>query len=39
VSSGAAALKLALHAVGVGPGDEVIVPAFTAVPTAAAACT
>jgi dTDP-4-amino-4,6-dideoxygalactose transaminase len=36
VSSGASALQLALRAVGVGPGDEVIVPAFTAVPTAAA---
>ena len=34
VSSGAAALQLALRAVGVAPGDEVIVPAFTAVPTA-----
>ena len=38
VSSGASALQLALAAVGVGPGDEVIVPAFTAVPTAAAVC-
>ena len=36
VASGASALQLALTAVGVGPGDEVIVPAFTAVPTAAA---
>lgn len=36
VSSGAAALQLALAALDVGPGDEVIVPAFTAVPTAAA---
>jgi dTDP-4-amino-4,6-dideoxygalactose transaminase len=36
VSSGAAALQLALAALGVGPGDEVIVPAFTAVPTASA---
>ena len=36
VSSGAAALQLALSAIGVGAGDEVIVPAFTAVPTAAA---
>jgi dTDP-4-amino-4,6-dideoxygalactose transaminase len=36
VSSGASALQLALAALGVGPGDEVIVPAFTAVPTAAA---
>lgn len=38
VSSGAAALALSLTAVGVGPGDEVIVPAFTAVPSAAAVC-
>ncbi|MCU1393641.1 MAG: hypothetical protein JWM34_2069 [Ilumatobacteraceae bacterium] len=38
VSSGASALQLALAALGVGPGDEVIVPAFTAVPTAAAVC-
>ena len=37
-SSGASALQLALSAVGVGPGDEVIVPAFTAVPTASAVC-
>ena len=36
VSSGAAALQLALAAVGVAAGDEVIVPAFTAVPTASA---
>jgi len=36
VSSGAAALQLALAAVGVSAGDEVIVPAFTAVPTASA---
>lgn len=36
VSSGAAALQLALAAVGVRAGDEVIVPAFTAVPTASA---
>ena len=36
VSSGAAALQLALVSVGVRPGDEVIVPAFTAVPTASA---
>ncbi|MCU1345045.1 MAG: lpsC [Acidimicrobiia bacterium] len=38
VSSGAAALQLALRAVGVGPNDEVIIPAFTAVPTASAVC-
>lgn len=38
VSSGAAAIQLALAALRVGRGDEVIVPAFTAVPTAAAVC-
>ena len=38
VASGASALQLALVALGVGPGDEVIVPAMTAVPTAAAVC-
>ncbi len=38
VSSGAAAIQLALAALGIGPGDEVLVPAFTAVPTAAAVC-
>ena len=38
VSSGASALQLALAALDIGPGDEVIVPAFTAVPTAAAVC-
>jgi dTDP-4-amino-4,6-dideoxygalactose transaminase len=38
VASGAAALQLALRALGLGPGDEVIVPALTAVPTAAAVC-
>jgi dTDP-4-amino-4,6-dideoxygalactose transaminase len=36
VSSGAGALQLALSAAGVGSGDEVLVPAFTAVPTASA---
>jgi dTDP-3-amino-3,4,6-trideoxy-alpha-D-glucose transaminase len=36
VSSGTDALRLSLVALGVGPGDEVLVPAFTAVPTAAA---
>ena len=36
VASGTEALRLSLVALGVGPGDEVIVPAFTAVPTAAA---
>jgi dTDP-4-amino-4,6-dideoxygalactose transaminase len=36
VASGAAALQLALTAAGVGPGDEVLVPGFTAVPTASA---
>ncbi len=36
VASGGSALQLALTAIGVGPGDEVIVPAFTAVPTASA---
>lgn len=38
VASGASALQLALMALDIGPGDEVIVPAFTAVPTAAAVC-
>jgi len=38
VASGAAALQLALAALGVGPGDEVIVPGMTAVPTASAVC-
>ena len=38
VSSGASALQLALTAAGVGPGDEVLVPAFTAAPTASAVC-
>src|SRR5947207_13373171 len=34
VASGTDALRLTLEAVGVGPGDEVIVPAFTFVATA-----
>jgi dTDP-3-amino-3,4,6-trideoxy-alpha-D-glucose transaminase len=38
VSSGTDALRLSLVASGIGAGDEVIVPAFTAVPTAAAVC-
>jgi dTDP-3-amino-3,4,6-trideoxy-alpha-D-glucose transaminase len=38
VASGTEALRLALRALGVGAGDEVLVPAFTAVPTAAAVC-
>jgi dTDP-4-amino-4,6-dideoxygalactose transaminase len=38
VASGTEALRLALVALGVGAGDEVVVPAFTAVPTAAAVC-
>ena len=38
VASGASAIQLALAALGVGPGDEVLVPAFTAVPTASAVC-
>jgi dTDP-4-amino-4,6-dideoxygalactose transaminase len=37
VSSGTAALHLACRAAGIGPGDEVIVPAFTFVASAAAA--
>jgi dTDP-3-amino-3,4,6-trideoxy-alpha-D-glucose transaminase len=31
-------LRLALRAIGIGAGDEVVVPAMTAVPTAAAVC-
>ena len=38
VASGTEALRLGLRALGVGVGDEVVVPAFTAVPTAAAVC-
>ncbi len=34
VNSGTSALKCALHAVGVGPGDEVLVPSFSYVATA-----
>ncbi len=36
VNSGTSALHLALRAIGVGPGDEVIVPAMTFIATAAA---
>jgi dTDP-4-amino-4,6-dideoxygalactose transaminase len=36
VSSGTEALRLALLAIGVGPGDEVVVPALTFVATASA---
>jgi dTDP-4-amino-4,6-dideoxygalactose transaminase len=38
VASGTDALRLSLVALGIGAGDEVLVPAFTAVPTAAAVC-
>lgn len=36
LASGTEALELALHACGVGPGDEVIVPAFTFIATGSA---
>ncbi len=38
VASGTEALRLVLRVMGVGAGDEVVVPALTAVPTAAAVC-
>jgi dTDP-4-amino-4,6-dideoxygalactose transaminase len=38
VGSGTDALRLTLEALDIGSGDEVIVPAFTAVPTLAAVC-
>jgi dTDP-4-amino-4,6-dideoxygalactose transaminase len=38
VASGTEALRLVLVALGVGAGDGVVVPAFTAVPTAAGVC-
>jgi dTDP-3-amino-3,4,6-trideoxy-alpha-D-glucose transaminase len=38
VGSGTDALRLTLVALGVGAGDEVIIPAFTAIPTIAAVC-
>ncbi len=36
VTSGTAALTCGLHAIGVGPGDEVIIPAYTWIASAAA---
>ena len=39
VTSGTAALTCALHALGIGPGDEVIVPAYTWIASAAAVIT
>lgn len=38
VSSGTDALHLALRAAGIGPGDQVVVPAFTFIATAEAVC-
>jgi dTDP-4-amino-4,6-dideoxygalactose transaminase len=38
VASGTDALALGLTVLGISPGDEVLVPAFTAVPTAGAVC-
>jgi perosamine synthetase len=38
VTNGTAALHLALVAAGIGPGDEVIVPSFTMIASAAAVC-
>ncbi len=38
VASGTEALRISLAVLNIGPGDEVIVPAMTAVPTAAAVC-